>query len=219
IYSSGHVPAFAEGGHPRERYRLYHVEKAKGGVGLTIFGGSTSVHANSPATDWSMIANRDDGIIPFYRELAEAVHAHGARIMTQLTHMGRRGHSDSEQWLPLVAPSALPEPYHHEIPHALEEEQIWEIVRAFGQAVRRCHEGGLDGVELSAAHNHLIDQFWSPRLNQRTDRWGGSLENRMRFGTAGLEEIRRVVGREYTVGLRISGDGVPEGGLDLEAMQ
>src|SRR5262245_51629563 len=86
IYSGGHVPAFAEGGFPTERYRLYHVEKAKGGVGLTIFGGSTSVAPNSPATEWSMIANRDDRIIPYYRELAEAVHAHGAKIMTQLTH-------------------------------------------------------------------------------------------------------------------------------------
>jgi mycofactocin system FadH/OYE family oxidoreductase 2 len=219
IYSSGHVPGFAEEGYPTERYRLYHVEKAKGGVGLTIFGGSTSVAGNSPATEWSMIANRDDRIIPYYRELADAIHAHGAKVMTQLTHMGRRGRSDSERWLPLVAPSQLPEPYHREVPHEIEEHQIHEIIQAFGQAVRRCKEGGLDGVELSAAHNHLIDQFWSPKINQRTDRWGGSLENRMRFSREVLEEIRRVVGRDYVVGMRISADEFLEGGLDHEALK
>src|SRR5262249_42679858 len=162
-------------------------------------GGSTSVHPSSPATAWSMIANRDDGIIPYYRDLAQAVHAHGAAVMTQLTHMGRRGQSDGEEWRPLLAPSPVPEPYHHEVPHEIEEEQIEAIVHAFGQAVRRCREGGLDGVELSAAHNHLIDQFWSPKINRRTDRWGGSLENRMRFSFEVLAEIRRVVGRDYVV--------------------
>jgi mycofactocin system FadH/OYE family oxidoreductase 2 len=219
IYSSGHVPGFAEYGYPTERYRRYHVEKAKGGVGLTIIGGSTSVAANSPATEWSMIANRDESIIPCYRELADAVHAHDARIMTQLTHMGRRGKSDSERWLPLVAPSQIPEPYHREIPHEIEEHQIREIIQAFGQAVRRCREGGLDGVEISAAHNHLIDQFWSPRLNHRTDRWGGSLENRIRFSIEVLGEIRRVVGRDYVVGMRISADEHLEDGLGLEEMK
>jgi 2,4-dienoyl-CoA reductase-like NADH-dependent reductase (Old Yellow Enzyme family)/thioredoxin reductase len=139
--------------------------------------------------------------------------------MTQLTHMGRRGQSDSERWLPLVAPTQLPEPYHREIPHEIEEEQILETIRAFGQAVRRCKEGGLDGVELSAAHNHLIDQFWSPRLNHRTDRWGGSLENRMRFSIEMLDEIRRVVGRDFVVGMRIAADEFVDGGLGLDDLK
>ena len=89
---------------------------------------------NSPATAWSILANHDDRIIPYYRKLAAAVHEHGAKIMTQLTHLGRRGASDAEQWLPLVAPSQLPEPYHREIPHTLEEHQIRAIIHAFGQA-------------------------------------------------------------------------------------
>lgn len=219
IFSTGHVPAFAVGGYPTERYNLYHAEKAKGGIGLTIFGGSTSVTPNSPAAEWSMVANHDDSIIAGYKEMAAAVHAHGAKIMTQLTHMGRRGRSDSDRWLPLVAPSAIPEPYHGEVPHEIEENEIKEIIRAFGQAVRRCKEGDLDGVELSSAHNHLLDQFWSPKFNQRTDQWGGSLENRMRFSLEVLEEIRRVVGRDYVVGMRIAGDEFLEGGLGLEEMK
>ena len=218
IYTTGHVPAFAEGGYPKERYQRYVAEKAKGGGGLIMFGGSTSVSPNSPATEWSMVANRDDSIIPYYRQMADAIHPHGAKIISQLTHMGRRGQSDSEQWLPLVGPSQIPEPYHHEIPHEIEEEQIRQIIRDFGQAVRRCREGGLDGVELSAAHNHLLDQFWSPKINLRADDWGGSLENRMRFSLEVVEEIRRVVGRDYVVGMRISGDEYLEGGLGMEEM-
>ncbi len=219
IFSTGHVPAFAVNGYPTERYRFYQAEKARGGIGLTIFGGSSSVEASSPAAEWSMVANHDDSIIGSYKEMADAVHQHGAKVMTQLTHMGRRGRSDSDKWLPLVAPSAIPEPYHHEVPHEIEEHQILNIIRAFGQAVRRCKDGDLDGVELSAAHNHLLDQFWSPKFNQRTDRWGGSLDNRMRFSLEVLEEIRRVVGRDYVVGIRIAGDEFLEGGLGLEDMK
>jgi 2,4-dienoyl-CoA reductase-like NADH-dependent reductase (Old Yellow Enzyme family) len=166
-----------------------------------------------------MIANRDDSIIPYYQAMAEAVHAYGTKAMTQLTHRGRRSLSDSEQWLPLVAPSQIPEPCHHEIPHEIEAEQIHQIIRDFGQAVRRAREGGLDGVELSVAHNHLIDQFWSPKFNLRQDGWGGSLENRMRFSLEIRHEIRRVVGRDYVVGMRIAGDEYLEGGLGLEEMK
>ncbi len=219
IFSTGHVPGLAKDGMPGDRLINYHVEKAKGGVALTIISGSSSIMENSPATEWSMIANRDDSIIPHYRRIADAVHAHGALLMDQLTHMGRRGNSDTERWLPLVAPSQVPEPFHREIPHEIEEEQIQEIIRAFGQAARRCREGGLDGVEISAAHNHLIDQFWSPRTNLRTDRWGGSLDNRLRFGLAVLEEVRRAVGRDFVVGMRLSADEYLDGGLGPEELR
>jgi len=165
-----------------------------------------------------MIANRDDSIIPYYQKIADAVHAHGAKIFTQLTHMGRRSRSDTERWLPLVAPSQIREPYHREIPHEMEKDDIRRIVRAFGQAARRAKEGGLDGVEISCAHNHLIDQFWSPRSNRRTDEYGGSLENRMRFGFEVLEEVRRTVGDDFIVGVRISGDEFLENGLTLDDM-
>lgn len=216
LLSTGHVPGYAKGGYPVEQYRLYHVEKAKGGIGLTIFGGSTSVAWDSPATEWSMIANRDDSIIPYYQQLADAVHEHGAKIFTQLTHMGRRNRSDSERWLPLVGPSQIREPYHREIPHEIEKKDIRRIVQAFGQAVRRAKEGRLDGVELSYAHNHLADQFWSPKSNHRTDEYGGSLENRMRFSLEVLEEIRKVVGDDYIVGVRMSGDEFLDGGLTVD---
>ena len=213
IYSSGHAEAMAEGGRPGERLARYHAAKARGGCALTIFGGSSSVHPSSPAAAWKQIANHDDSIIPAYRALADAVHAHDCLVFTQLTHMGRRAQADGEETNVLVAPSQIPERVHREVPHEVEAEQIAEIVRAFGQAARRCREGGLDGIELSMAHNHLIDQFWSPLFNQRLDDYGGSLDNRLRFGFEVLHEIRRTVGRDFVVGARISGDELTRGGL------
>src|SRR5438552_2413150 len=218
IYSSGHAEAMAEGGRPTERLRRYHESKARGGCALTIFGGSSSVHPSSPAAAWKQIANHDDSIIPSYRALADGVHAHGCLVFTQLTHLGRRAQSDPEVPGPLLAPSQIPERVHREVPHELEAEQIAELVRAFGEAARRCREGGLDGVEISMAHNHLIDQFWSPVFNERLDEYGGSLDNRMRFGLEVLAEIRRRAGRDFVVGARISGDEFSPGGLGAADM-
>ena len=218
IYSSGHAEAMAEGGRPSARLRRYHEAKAQGGSALTIFGGSTSVHPSSPAAAWRQIANHDDSIIAGYREMADAIHRHGCLVFTQLTHLGRRAQSDTEGWHVLLAPSPIPEPVHREVPHELEPEQIAMLVRAFGAAARRCRDGGLDGVELSMAHNHLIDQFWSPLFNRRTDQYGGSLDNRLRFALEVLGEVRRQVGPAFVVGARISGDEFTRGGLTAEDM-
>jgi dimethylglycine catabolism A len=218
IYSSGHAEAMAENGRPTERLRRYHEAKARGGCALTIFGGSSSVHPSSPAAAWKQIANHDDSIIPGYRAIADAVHQHGCRVFTQLTHLGRRAQSDPDVASALLAPSQIPERVHREAPHELEAEQIAALVRAFGDAPRRCRDGGLDGIEISMAHNHLIDQFWSPRFNERADEYGGSLDNRMRFGFEVLHEIRRRVGRDFVVGARISGDEFTPGGLTAADM-
>jgi len=83
-------------------------EKAKGGAGLVMFGGSTSVHPRSPGSEWVMIVNRDERIIPYYQQMADAIHAYGAKTFTQLTHMGPRSNSDTEDWLPLWAPTQIP---------------------------------------------------------------------------------------------------------------
>jgi mycofactocin system FadH/OYE family oxidoreductase 2 len=218
IYSSGHAEAMAESGRVSERLCRYHEAKARGGCALTIFGGSSSVHPSSPAAAWKQIANHDDSVIPGYRALADAVHRHDCLVFTQLTHLGRRAQSDPEAGNVLLAPSQIPERVHREVPHELEVEQIATLVTAFGDAARRCREGGLDGIELSMAHNHLIDQFWCPLFNERTDEYGGSLDNRMRFGFEVLREIRRQVGRDFVVGARISGDELTRGGLSAEDM-
>src|SRR5205809_2636772 len=218
IYSSGHAEAMAEGGRPTARLARYHEAKAQGGCALTISGGSSSVHPSSPAAAWKQIANHDDSIIPAYRAIADAVHRHDCLVFTQLTHLGRRAQSDPEVSPVLLAPSQIPERVHREVPHELEPEQIATLVRAFGEAARRCRAGHLDGIELSMAHNHLIDQFRCPLFNPRTDEYGGSLENRMRFAFEVLAEIRRQVGRDFVVGARISGDELTPGGLSAEDM-
>lgn len=217
VMSSAHEPAYADAGHPGARYQAYHEEKARGGLALTMIGGSTNVAPDSPSVFGQLYAG-DDSIIPHYRALADKVHAHGAKVMSQLTHMGRRTVWDDGHWLPTIAPSSVREPAHRSFPKEMEEHDIRRVVSAFADAAFRCKEGGLDGVEL-IAYGHLIDQFWTPLVNRRTDRYGGSLENRMRFSMEVLAAVRERVGDDYIVGIRMSGTEDLEGGLTLEDCQ
>ncbi|UEM03151.1 NADH:flavin oxidoreductase [Skermanella rosea] len=216
VMSTSHAPSYGSDGKPKERYQLYHEEKAKGGIGLTMFGGSSSVALDSPAAPWNQISVADDSVVPFFREFSDRIHAHGAALMVQLTHMGRRTKWDTENWLPTVSASPRREPASRTIPKEMEDTDIRRIVADYAAAARRCKEGGLDGFELSAAHGHLIDQFWSPSVNRRTDKYGGSLENRMRFGIEVLEACREAVGDDYVIGIRMSGDELIDDGLTHE---
>ncbi|GAB4067220.1 NADH:flavin oxidoreductase [Ancylobacter sonchi] len=216
VMSTSHAPGYGKDGKPQERYQLYHAEKARGGIGLTMFGGSSSVALDSPATPWAQISVADDSVIPYFQQFAERVHAHGAKLMIQLTHMGRRTKWDTENWLPTISSSARREPASRTIPRAMDKNDIRRVVRAFAEAARRCKEGGLDGCEVSAAHGHLIDQFWSPSVNHRTDEYGGSLENRMRFGREVLEAMHEATGGDYVIGMRMSGDEMLEDGLSQQ---
>ncbi len=212
VMSTAHEPGYADNGMPGLRYQLYHEEKAKGGLALTMFGGSTNVAPDSPAAFGQLYAGTDE-IIPYFRQLADRVHAHGAHTMVQLTHMGRRTLFDVEHWLPTIAPTTVREPAHRSFPKEMEKADIRRVVKAFGQAARRAKEGGLDGLEV-IAYGHLVDQFWTPLVNLRTDEYGGSLGNRMRFSLEVFEEIRAQVGGEFIVGIRMSGDEHQPGGLD-----
>ena len=218
IMSTSHEPAYSEDGLPKERYRLYHEEKAKGGIALTMFGGSTLVAQDSPPVFGNLYAGNDE-IIPYFQKMAEGVHRHDAALMCQITHLGRRSVSNAGDWLPIVAPSCVREPAHRGFPKIAERTDIRRIVKAYGAAARRCQEGGLDGVEIEA-YGHLLDAFWSPRTNLRTDSYGGSLENRARFALEVLEEIRKQVGSAYIVGIRMvfdeALDSHLDGGLRLE---
>ncbi len=215
VMSTAHAPAYVVDGMPRERYRLYHEEKARGGIALTIFGGSSNVAADSPSVFGQINIGADD-VIPHFQALADGVHAHGAALMCQLTHMGRRTTWNAGDWLTTIAPSRVREPAHRSFPKEMDAEDINRVVKAFGQAARRCKEGGLDGLEI-LAHGHLVDQFWSPAVNKRTDGYGGPLGNRMRFSLEVLEEIRAQVGPGYIVGLRMATTEDFKGGLTLDA--
>jgi 2,4-dienoyl-CoA reductase-like NADH-dependent reductase (Old Yellow Enzyme family)/thioredoxin reductase len=211
VMSPAHEPAYAEDGKPKLRYQLYQEEKAKGGIALSMFGGSTNVAPDSPPIFGQLYAG-DDDIIPWFQQLADRMHAHGTATMVQLTHLGRRTVWDDGDWLPTISASSVREPAHRSFPKEMEEADIRRVVAAYAEAARRCQEGGLDGLELEA-YGHLIDQFWSPLVNRRGDRYGGSLENRMRFSIEVLEAIRAKVGDEFIVGIRMSGEEDVTGGL------
>ena len=214
IMSTSHEPAYAEDGRPGLRYRLYHEEKAKGGIALTMVGGSAVVAPDSPPA-FGNLHLFDERIVPDLRALALRVHAHGAAVMCQITHLGRRTYWNRADWLPVLAPSPVREPAHRSFPKTIEDHDIRRIVRAYGTAARRCRDGAMDGIEIEA-YGHLLDAFWSPATNRRTDDYGGSLENRMRFGLEVLEEIRREVGHDYIVGIRMVLDEDLAGGLGRE---
>jgi N-methyl-L-proline demethylase len=211
IFSPSHEPAYAEDGVPKLRYQLYHEEKAKGGIALTMIGGSTNVAPDSPPVFGQLYAGNDD-IIPWLRQLADRVHAHGAYTMIQLTHMGRRTVWDDGDWLTTISSSSVREPAHRSFPKAMEAPDIRRVTAAFAEAAWRCKEGGLDGLEV-IAYGHLLDQFWSPLVNHRSDRYGGSLANRIRLTIEVLEAIRAKVGDDFIVGIRMTGGEDVEGGL------
>lgn len=219
IVSTAHAEVYAEGGLPGERYVRYYEEKAKGGVGLAICGGSSPVAKDSPWSWWSSVNLSTDAVIEPLNRLAAAMHRHGAKIMIQATHMGRRNAWHGENWPHLVSPSGIREPVHRGNAKTIEIEEIRRIVADYARAAKRVQQSGLDGLEISAAHQHLIDQFWSPRTNHRTDEYGGSLENRMRFGVEVLNAIREQVGRDFCVGLRMCGDEFHEDGISHEMAQ
>jgi 2,4-dienoyl-CoA reductase-like NADH-dependent reductase (Old Yellow Enzyme family) len=196
VVSTAHAEVYAEpGGLPGDRYIRYYEEKAKGGLGLAICGGSSPVSIDSPQSWWKSVNLATDAIIDPLARLAEAMHRHGAKIMIQATHMGRRSSYYGEHWPHLVSPSGIREPVHRGNAKVIEQHEIRRIIADFAQAARRVKAAGMDGIEISAAHQHLIDQFWSPRTNFRTDEWGGSFENRLRFGVEVLNAVREEVGR------------------------
>ncbi len=214
VFSSAHEPAYSHDGMPTERYRLYHAEKAKGGVGLTMTAGSAVVSEESPPAFGNLHAYKDE-IVPWIKEMVDAIHEHGAAAMIQISHLGRRTGWDHDDWLPIVAPSALREPAHRNIPKEAEDWDIARIVARYADAAERMQAGGMDGIEVEA-YGHLFDQFWSPLTNERADDWGASEETRLRFPRAVLRAIRERVGDPYIVGLRVAVDEVTPGGVDAE---
>jgi 2,4-dienoyl-CoA reductase-like NADH-dependent reductase (Old Yellow Enzyme family)/thioredoxin reductase len=214
ILSTSHAPSYAEDGKPQLRYQQYHEEKAKGGLAMTMFGGASAIAPDSPPAFGQLYVG-DDSIIPHFRAFAERIHKHDVALMCQLSHAGRRVVANHDGWLPALSTTSVKEPAHGSFPKVIEDTDIHRIIKAYGAAARRCKEGELDGCELLVS-GHLIGQFWSPLVNQRNDDYGGSLDNRMRFGLQVLEEIRHQVGDDFIVGLRFTADEFIDGGLNVE---
>lgn len=210
IIVTSHEPAYPEDGMPKERYRAYTVERAKGGVALTMTAGSAAVSKDSPPVFNNLLAYKDE-IVPWIRQMTDAVHDQGAAIMIQLTHLGRRTRWDKGDWLPVLAPSHHREAAHRAFPKKLEDWDVQRIIGDFADAAERMKAGGMDGVELEA-YGHLIDQFNSPLTNELDGPYGGSLENRLRFCLDVFKAIRKRVGDDFILGVRYTADEDLPGG-------
>lgn len=201
VTSTPHAPAYPENGKPTLRYQLYHEEKAKGGIGMTMFGGSSFVAPDTPSVFGQIDVSTDD-IIPYFQQFAERIHQHDCGLICQISHLGRRTTWNAGNWMPVVAPSRVREPSHRAFPREMDKHDIKRIIAAYAAAALRCKEGGLDGTEI-LLHGHLPEQFQSPATNFRGDEYGGTLENRMRFTIELLREVRAAVGPDFIVGVRI----------------
>lgn len=214
IMTTSHEPAYAEDGMPKERYRAYHVERAKAGIALTMTAGSASISRDSPPVFNNILAHRDE-VVPWMKALVDECHDHGAAVMIQLTHLGRRTGWSKGDWLPVVSPSHNREASHRAFPKRMEDWDIARIISDYADAAERMHAAGLDGIELQA-YGHLMDQFWSPLTNDLDGPYGGNLDNRLRFTFDVLSAIRERVGTEFIVGLRYTADEVTEGGITAD---
>ena len=219
ILVTAHEIRLGDGHIPGPRYAAYHRARARGGAGLQITG-CTAIHRTGGLGSGGALANVDDSIIDGYRMLSGAVHEEGGVILAQLGHTAATTHA-TEPGAPVWAPSAVAGELmrHGQRAHAMSVDEIAEIVAAFGAAAERCRKGGMDGVEILAAFGFLVAAFLSPLANRRTDHYGGSLDNRMRFCREVVCAVRDAVGPDGIVGLRIPGDELIEGGLEIGEMK
>lgn len=187
----------------------FYAERAKGGVGMITVGYAT---INDLAGNTTNIGAHDDEFIPGLERLCNAIKDNGARSCVQLNHAGGYNFSFFLNGQEPVAPSAIPSGLTKETPKALEKDDIHQIIDDFARAALRVKQAGYDAVEVLSGTGYLISEFLSPRTNQRTDEYGGSLENRMRFGLETMTAIRREVGDDFPMIVRMNGnDYMPEG--------
>lgn len=212
IMTTSHEPAYPEDGMPKARYAAYHAERAKAGVAMTMTAGSAAVSKDSPPVFNNILAYKDE-VVPWIRNLTDAVHEHGAACMIQLTHLGRRTGWNKGDWLPPVCSTPHREPAHRAFPKMAEDWDISRIISDFADAAERMKEGGMDGVEVMT-HGHLLDQFISPLTNRLEGPYGGDLTGRMKLTLDIIEAVRARVGREFIVGVRFAPDEVESGGID-----
>ena len=201
-----------------ERQIAFYAERAKGGVGLVMV--ESAAVDRKFAGQYQNVCIDNRLYIPGHNQLVEAVHYYGAKIALQLFHPGRN--TASEEFIELtegqqpVAPSPIPVPGSRIIPHQLTIEEIKELVEEFAAAAERAMKAGYDAVEVHGAHGHLINQFMSPRVNQRDDRYGGSVENRIRFAVEIIKRIKERIGESFPVIFRFTAEETVEGGYTIE---
>lgn len=216
IVFGAHTANMSEGGLPADRHFGYYRERARGGAAMIVVEPAPA-HRTGVLTRGNF-RHEDDSVIPHFRRITDECHGHGTVMIHQIYHIGGHGDQDNS-WEPYWSPSGVPSMHDPWGSHAMTEAEVEELIESFVQAARRDFEAGFDGVDLFAGYNCLIDQFWSPLTNRRDDRWGGSLDNRMRFAVEVCRRIREMAGDGFIVGMTVSGAEPYPGGLTIEDKQ
>jgi mycofactocin system FadH/OYE family oxidoreductase 2 len=213
IVFSAHLTNYARQGLPTEQHAAYYAARAEGGTGLIV----TEEHSTHP-TDWpyeKLIHGFHRDVIPGYRRITEAVPRHGVPIFAQINHNGGQASSMYTR-LPVWAPSPVADPLFREVPKAVSQAEIDEIVAGYATVAEHCAEGGFDGIELQCSHSSIVRGFLSPATNRRTDGYGGPLEHRARLLHEIVSAVRRVIGARLALGVRLCGDELIDGGTTID---
>ncbi len=213
VVFGAHTTNMAVDGLPGDQHVAYYRERAMGGAAMIVVE-PMPVHPAAVLTRGNF-RPATDAVIPHFRRLTEACHAHGTVMIQQLYHVGAHGDGDNS-WHAHWSPSGGPSYHDSDGSHAMSEAEIEETIDGFVQAALRCQKAGFDGVEVWAAYHGLLDQFWTPFSNQRTDRWGGSLENRTRVSREVLRRIRAACGDDFIIGLSVNDEPDVEVALGRE---
>ncbi|HMS49481.1 MAG: mycofactocin system FadH/OYE family oxidoreductase 2 [Candidatus Microthrix subdominans] len=213
VVFSAHLTNYAVDGRPSPQHVAYYADRAEGGAGLII----TEEHSTHP-TDWpyeKLIHGFNRDVIPGYKAITEAVHAHRTPIFAQINHNGGQASSMYTR-LPVWAPSAVADPLFREVPKAIDQAEIEEIIAGYALVAANCAEGGFDGIELQCSHSSIVRGFLSPATNRRTDGYGGSLANRTRLLLELVVAVRAAIGPDLALGVRLCGDELIEGGTTID---
>ncbi len=213
IIFSAHLTNYAEDGKPTAQHVAYYEARAEGGAGLII----TEEHSVHP-TDWpyeKMIHGFDPAVIDGYQAITKAAHKHNTPIFAQINHNGGQASSMYTR-LPVWAPSPVPDPLFREVPKALNEAEIAEVVEGYALVARHCRQGGFDGVELQCSHSSIVRGFLSGATNQRTDRYGGTVAGRSTILVEIIAAVRAAIGPDLALGVRLCGDELIRHGITID---
>ena len=201
-------------GEMSNRHMNYYSLRAKGGVGLIILE-NANVEYPVGSNGTSQIRIDHDSFMPRYYQLVENLHKNGATVAIQINHAGASA-SSARTGMETVSSSNIPTKVGGEVPRPMTREEILHTVKKYGEAAKRVQAIGFDAVEIHCGHSYLMSQFISPYYNKRTDEFGGSMENRLRFPRMVLEEVRRQVGPWFPIIVRVSAEERVPGGNTLE---
>jgi 2,4-dienoyl-CoA reductase (NADPH2) len=213
VVFAAHLTNSAADGLPTEQSAAYAAARAAGGAGLVVTEEAT-VHPGDRPYE-KLVAGTDPAVVPAFRRLTDAVHAHGTPVFAQLNHNGGQS-SAMYTRRPVAAPSVVPDPLFGEVPYAVTAAEIGELVAGYATTAGHCAAGGFDGVELQCSQSSLVRGFLAPGTNRRTDGYGGPLEHRARFLLEVLAAVREAIGPRRALGVRLSADDLVPGGITPE---